>query len=96
MLVQKRLLLDEQIKQHFSIETQNAQVESIFPHPIALILFHIDEFRADGYTKEELKCEMKQKILNSQNIRVSCTCVRVQVTELTLSINADLFAGKCS
>ena len=85
-------LLDEQIKQHFSIETQNAQVESIFPHPIAFNLIpHIDEFRADGYTKEELKMRNEtKKILNSQNIRVSCTCVRVPVYRAhSISINAE-------
>ena len=84
-------LLDEQIKQHFSIETQNAQVESIFPHPIAFNLIpHIDEFRADGYTKEELKMRNEtKKILNSCNIRVSHLCPCSTYRAHSISINAE-------
>ena len=54
---------------------------STFPHPIAFNLIpHVDQFREDGYTKEELKmCNESRKILSLPNLLVSCTCVRVPV-----------------
>jgi aspartate-semialdehyde dehydrogenase len=52
-----------------------------FPHPIALNLIpHIDEFEADGYTKEEIKMMRETvKIMEDPSIRVNATCVRVPV-----------------
>ncbi len=52
-----------------------------FPHQIAFnMLPHIDKFTDSGYTKEELKMVNEtKKILRSDSIRVSATCVRVPV-----------------
>ena len=52
-----------------------------FPHPIDLnILPHIDSFRPDGYTKEEMKMVNEtRKILRDPSIAVSATTVRVPV-----------------
>ena len=69
----------------------NAQ-PSTFPHPIAFNLIpHIDQFREDGYTKEELKMRNEsRKILSLPNLKVSCTCVRVPVYRAhSISINAE-------
>jgi len=69
----------------------NAQ-PSAFPHPIAFNLIpHVDQFREDGYTKEELKMgNESRKILSLPNLKVSCTCVRVPVYRAhSISINAE-------
>ena len=69
----------------------NAQ-PSTFPHPIAFNLIpHVDQFREDGYTKEELKMRNEsRKILSLPNLKVSCTCVRVPVYRAhSISINAE-------
>ncbi|WP_407679514.1 aspartate-semialdehyde dehydrogenase [Candidatus Chordibacter forsetii] len=69
----------------------NAQ-PSAFPHPIAFNLIpHVDQFREDGYTKEELKMRNEsRKILSLPSLRVSCTCVRVPVYRAhSISINAE-------
>ena len=52
-----------------------------FPHPIAFnALPQIDEFREDGYTREEHKIMAEtRKILGDESIRVTATCVRVPV-----------------
>ena len=71
--------------------TQNGQ-ESPFPYPIAFNLIpHIDDFREDGYTKEEMKMRNEsRKILNLPKIHVSCTCVRVPVMRAhSISVNAE-------
>ena len=65
---------------------------SVFPHPIAFNLIpHVDQFREDGYTKEELKMRNEaRKILSLPNLKVSCTCVRVPVYRAhSISINAE-------
>jgi aspartate-semialdehyde dehydrogenase len=66
-------------------------VKSPFPHPIAHNLIpHIDDFREDGYTKEELKMKNEsRKILGIPGLQVSCTCVRVPVNRAhSISLNA--------
>jgi aspartate-semialdehyde dehydrogenase len=63
-----------------------------FPHPIAFnLLPHVDAFRDDGYTKEELKMRNEsRKILDLPDLKVSCTCVRVPVFRAhSISINAE-------
>lgn len=54
---------------------------SKFSHQIAFnVLPHIDQFLAEGYTKEEMKMVHEtKKILGDQSIKVSATCVRVPV-----------------
>jgi aspartate-semialdehyde dehydrogenase len=54
---------------------------TVFPHPIAFnLLPHVDSFLESGYTKEEVKMQDEaRKIMHSQALRVSATCVRVPV-----------------
>ncbi len=56
-------------------------VPSVYPVQIAFnVLPHIDEFQANGYTKEEMKMVWEtQKILGDKTIRVNPTTVRVPV-----------------
>ena len=53
----------------------------IYPHPIYQnALPHCDSFEKDGYTKEELKLERETcKILNTKEIAISATAVRIPV-----------------
>ena len=65
---------------------------SPFPYPIAFNLIpHIDSFREDGYTKEELKMRNEsRKILDLPKLPVSCTCIRVPVKRAhSISVNAE-------
>lgn len=74
-----------------STSEQNNQ-DSPFPYPIAYNLIpHIDDFRDDGYTKEELKMRNEsRKILGLPKLPVSCTCVRVPVKRAhSISVNAE-------
>ena len=83
--------LENQVKNKFSSE-QIEISQNVFQHEIAFNLIpHIDGFREDGYTKEELKMRNEtRKILNDSSISVSCTCVRVPVYRAhSISINAE-------
>ena len=53
----------------------------VYPHPIAFnLLPHIDSFLDSGYTKEEVKMQDEaRKIMHSQALRISATCVRVPI-----------------
>ena len=55
--------------------------QEVFPTQIAFNLFpHIDVFQDNGYTKEEMKMVYEtRKIMNSPNMQISATCVRVPV-----------------
>ena len=70
LLVQTRQLLDDQ-----PIEPK------AFAHRIGFNLIpHIDSFKDNGYTKEELKMlNETRKMLHDDSIKISCTCVRVPV-----------------
>ncbi len=84
--------LDDQVRNKFSGEPTEQKSDPIFPHPIAFNLIpHIDDFREDGYTKEELKMRNEtKKILGISSIQISCTCVRVPVYRAhSISINAE-------
>lgn len=52
-----------------------------YPHPIANnCIPHIDVFKDNGYTKEEMKMILEtKKILNNDQIRITATAVRVPV-----------------
>ena len=54
---------------------------SVFPHRIAFNLIpQIGDFLDNGYTTEEMKMQNEgKKILHSEDLSVSCTCVRVPV-----------------
>ncbi|CAO0822326.1 Aspartate-semialdehyde dehydrogenase [Desulfarculales bacterium] len=53
----------------------------VYPYQIALNLIpHIDMFKDNGYTKEEMKMVLEtQKIMGDSSIKVTATCVRVPV-----------------
>ncbi|MBR98648.1 MAG: aspartate-semialdehyde dehydrogenase [Flavobacteriaceae bacterium] len=63
------------------IESVGENAKMIYPHPIYQnALPHCDSFEKDGYTKEELKLERETcKILNTREIAISATAVRIPV-----------------
>lgn len=66
--------------------------QSVYPHQIAFNLIpHVDVFREDGYTKEEMKMLNEgRKILGLADLKVTCTCVRVPVFRAhSISISAN-------
>ena len=67
-------------------------VKDVYPHQIAFnLLPHVDAFLEDGYTKEEMKMLNEgKKILGLDDLRVTCTCVRVPVFRAhSISISAE-------
>ena len=70
--------LEGQIRAHVAGETKQA---GVYPHPIAFnALPEIDVFLDNGYTKEEWKLVTEsRKILHLEDLRISCTAVRVPV-----------------
>jgi len=70
--------LEEQVK---AITTGQPFTPKIYPRQIAFnVIPQVDVFTDNGYTKEELKMLHEgRKILELQELRVSCTCVRVPV-----------------
>ena len=84
--------LDQEVTEAVSGAPVPNSLPSAFPHPIAFNLIpHVDQFREDGYTKEELKMSNEaRKILALPSLKVSCTCVRVPVYRAhSISINAE-------
>ena len=66
--------------------------KEVYPHQIAFnLLPHVDAFLDDGYTKEEMKLLNEgRKILGLDQLRVTCTCVRVPVFRAhSISISAE-------
>ena len=70
------------------LETQTKNILSgkkaknrIFQYPIAFNLIpHIDVFQDNGYTKEEMNVVWEtKKIFNNENIKISCSCVRIPI-----------------
>ena len=65
--------------------------KKVYPHQIAFnLLPHVDKFLDDAYTKEEMKMLHEgRKILGLDDLRVTCTCVRVPVFRAhSISISA--------
>ena len=88
--------LDQEIREKTSSAPVADKIDSAFVHPIAFNLIpHIDQFREDGYTKEELKMKNEsRKILGLPGLKVSCTCVRVPVYRAhSISISAEFKSG---
>jgi aspartate-semialdehyde dehydrogenase len=89
----KRSLKDQELcsrrpvgdAKHDQVSNQNrashSEAATVYPHPIAFnVLPHIDSFLDSGYTKEEVKMQDEaRKIMHSQALRVSATCVRVPI-----------------
>lgn len=66
--------------------------KAVYPHQIAFnLLPHVDAFLDDGYTKEEMKMLNEgRKIMGIDDLRVTCTCVRVPVFRAhSISISAE-------
>jgi aspartate-semialdehyde dehydrogenase len=70
--------LQDQLKALYEGRTPEHKV---YPYQIALNLIpHIDVFKDNGYTKEEMKMVLEtQKIMGDSSIKVTATCVRVPV-----------------
>ena len=70
--------LEEQVK---AITTGQPFTPKVYSRQIAFnVIPQVDVFTDNGYTKEELKMLHEgRKILDLQELRVSCTCVRVPV-----------------
>lgn len=73
--------MDELIVQTRDVLAGKAAVPKAFAHQIAFNLIpHIDVFKENGYTKEELKMlNESRKMLHHPTLKVSCTCVRIPV-----------------
>ena len=73
--------MDELLDQTRAILGFQAVEQKVYPHQIAFnCLPHIDEFEADGYSREEMKLANEtRKILNDPTIRITATTVRVPV-----------------
>jgi len=72
--------MDELYDQTKLIYANNKKEPEIFTKQIAFNLIpHIDEFMADGSTKEEWKMVVETKKILDKDIEVSATCVRVPV-----------------
>jgi aspartate-semialdehyde dehydrogenase len=70
--------LEEQVK---AIATGQPFEPKVYPRQIAFnVIPQVDVFTDNGYTKEELKMLHEgRKIMGLENLKVSCTCVRVPV-----------------
>ena len=70
--------LDDGVKDYVTKNTYPTY-NYIFSHPLPFnVIPHIDSFQSNGYTKEEMKVAWEtKKIFNDENIKVSCTAVRV-------------------
>lgn len=73
--------MDELLRQTRDVLDGKPAEPHAFVDPIAFNVFpHIDVFQPNGYTKEEMKMVNEtRKMLHTDAIRVSCTCVRVPV-----------------
>jgi aspartate-semialdehyde dehydrogenase len=76
-----RSAMEELLQQTEGYLKGNEPAPSRFPHPIAFNLIpQVDEFGADGYTREEWKMVNEtRKILEIPGLPVTATCVRVPV-----------------
>jgi aspartate-semialdehyde dehydrogenase len=70
--------LEEQVK---AIATGQSFTPKVYPRQIAFnVIPQVDVFTDNGYTKEELKMLHEgRKIMGLDDLKVSCTCVRVPV-----------------
>ncbi|MCH5223121.1 MAG: aspartate-semialdehyde dehydrogenase [Muribaculaceae bacterium] len=73
--------MEELIRQHGEIHEGKEPTIEKFAHQLAFNLIpHVDVFTDNGYTKEEMKMYNEtRKIMHSEKIKVSATCVRVPV-----------------
>ena len=83
--------MDELFSQTKKILNGKVQKSKNFTKQIAFnVIPHIDRFKKDGYTKEELKMENETKKILDKKIRITATCVRVPVkTSHSESVNIE-------
>ncbi len=83
----------EELRQQIEASVAGLPIEkSVYPHQIAFnVLPHIDSFRENGYTGEEVKMQDEaRKILHHPALRLSATCVRVPVYRAhSVALNAE-------
>lgn len=74
-------LEEESLQKLTGASHAHGDYESQFPHPMGFNLIpQIDSFLDTGYTREEMKMVNEtRKILGQDDLRISCTCVRVPV-----------------
>lgn len=90
--------MDEMLVQTQQVLNGEPIAPRVFAHRIAFNLIpHIDSFLENGYTKEELKMlNETRKMLHNNDLRVSCTCVRVPVMRAhSEALNLE-FAEPCT
>ncbi|NNC89478.1 MAG: aspartate-semialdehyde dehydrogenase [Akkermansiaceae bacterium] len=70
--------LEQQVK---ALAEGREAERKVYPHQIAFnVIPHVDAFQESAYTKEELKMRNEgRKILGIDDLKVTCTCVRVPV-----------------
>lgn len=73
--------MEEVKNQSIDILEGKEPVAKVFPYPLAFNLFpHNSPLNSDGYCSEEMKMVNEtRKIFDSQDIRITATCVRVPV-----------------
>ena len=75
-----KLAMDELFNQTKGIYVNDASIPEQFTKKIAFnVIPHIDNFREDGFTKEEWKMSVETKKILDPNINVTANCVRVPV-----------------
>lgn len=84
--------LEQQARAWAEGKSGDEMKKEVYPHQIAFnLLPHVDSFLEDGYTKEEMKMLNEgRKIMGIDDLRVTCTCVRVPVFRAhSISISAE-------
>ena len=83
----------EELRRQIEASVAGQPIEmQVYPHQIAFnVLPHIDSFRDNGYTGEEVKMQDEaRKILHHPALRLSATCVRVPVYRAhSVALNAE-------
>lgn len=83
----------EELRRQIEATVAGRPIEkSVYPHQIAFnVLPHIDSFRENGYTGEEVKMQDEaRKILHHPALRLSATCARVPVYRAhSVAVNAE-------
>ena len=91
-LCNRRRAGDANVASAHDSRASRSEAATVYPHPIAFnVLPHIDSFLDSGYTKEEVKMQDEaRKIMHSQALRVSATCVRVPIYRAhSVAVNAE-------
>jgi len=89
----------QELEQQVAALVAGSPIEkNVYPHQIAFnVIPHVDVFQDNGYTKEEMKMHHEgRKILHSEELTASVTCVRVPVYRShAVAVTAE-FNNPCS